>query len=93
MTEIPDPPARPVCSRCMAPLIWLYSARRETWVAFIPAPQGGPHAITPHPCRSNGDPPTWRDRHRTAPPSAEYLAAKAALTGDPFPTNRAKEAS
>lgn len=91
MTEIPDPPNRPACSACMSPLIWLWSARTSQWVSFVPAPAGGPHAITPHPCRSSDGPPTWRDRHPTAPPTPEYLAAKAALTGDP--TDRAKEAS
>ncbi len=87
MTEIPDPPPRPVCSACTRPLIWLYSARTSQWVAFIPAPAGGPHAITPHPCRSLHDPPTWRDQHRAAEPNPEYLAAKAALH------DSAKEAS
>jgi len=90
MTEIPDPPARPVCSAC-GPLLWLYSPRTSRWVAFVPAPTGGPHAITPHPCRNPTDPHTWRTTRPAAPPSPEYLAAKAALTGDP--TNRAKEAS
>lgn len=80
MTEIPDPPNRPACSACMTPLVWLWSPRRTAWVAFIPAPAGGQHAITPHPCRGPTDPPTWRTTHPAAPPSAEYLAAKAALT-------------
>ena len=79
MTEIPDPPARPVCSAC-GPLLWLYSPRTSRWVAFVPAPAGGPHAITPHPCPSVQDPPTWRHQHRATPPTPEYLAAKAALT-------------
>lgn len=32
---IEDPPERPICSRCNEKLIWLYSARRSRWVAFI----------------------------------------------------------
>lgn len=60
----------------------LVAAHQPVGVAFIPAPQGGLHAITPHPCRSTDGLPTWRDQHRATEPNPEYLAAKAALTND-----------
>lgn len=77
MIEIPDPPRQTFCASCGHPVTWLWSPRRRDWVAFIPA--GPDHAIRPHPCRTPGSSPTWRDTpHRTEPP-AEYHAARAAL--------------
>lgn len=77
MIEIPEPPNITGCAPCGSPLIWLYSARRSAWVAFVPA--GDEHAIRPHPCRHSQDLPTWRSLDHGDPPSAAYLAAKQAL--------------
>ncbi len=77
MIEIPDPPTATDCAAC-GPLTWLYSARRSAWVAFVGA--GDQHTIRPHPCRHAQEPATWREIRQPAPPSPEYLAAKAALT-------------
>jgi hypothetical protein len=77
--EIPEPPNITGCAPCGSPLIWLYSARRGAWVAFVDAPKSGQHAIRPHPCRHAQDPVTWRSLDHGDPPSAEYVAAKQAL--------------
>jgi hypothetical protein len=77
--EIPDPPTTAACASC-GPLVWLYSARRGVWVAFNPAPaEDRPHALNPHPCRHAQDYETWKLVHNPDEPSAEYLAARAAL--------------
>ncbi len=73
--EIEAPPTITDCAAC-GPLIWLYSARRTAWIAFIGAPDGGRHAITPHPCRHAQHAGTWREVRTPAVPSPEYLAAK-----------------
>lgn len=78
MTEIPDPPRQRDCAAC-GPLTWLWSPRRSRWVAFIPARDGGEHAITPHPCAEVREAPTWRSTRARSEPTPEYLAAKAAL--------------
>lgn len=78
MTEIPDPPRQRDCAAC-GPLTWLWSPRRQTWVAFVPARAGGEHAITPHPCAEPRTVPGWRASRQPSRPTAEYLAVKAAL--------------
>jgi hypothetical protein len=73
--EIPDPPGRTECADC-GPLVWLWSPRRSAWVAFVPAPAGGAHAIRPHPCRSAQDPATWRDLRATPAPEQFDINAR-----------------
>jgi hypothetical protein len=76
--QIDEPPDTAACATC-GPLVWLWSRRREAWVAFIAAPDGGPHAIRPHPCRHAQDYPTWREVREPDPPSAEYVEARKAI--------------
>jgi hypothetical protein len=76
--EVAEPPDTAACATC-GPLTWLYSRRREAWVAFIAAPDGGPHAIRPHPCRFAQDYATWREVRQPAPPTEEYRRAYEAI--------------
>jgi hypothetical protein len=73
---VDDPPAVRACASCASPLHWLYSPRRQAWVAFVPV---DPTTLRVHPCRSAQDPATWRSLRRGDPPNDEYLAVKAQL--------------
>ena len=35
MIEIPEPPDIAACGRCNHALVWHWTARRQTWVAFV----------------------------------------------------------
>lgn len=49
MIEIADQPDRPVCTRCMSPLVWLWSPRKD-WLAFVvETAEDGPR-LAPHRC-------------------------------------------
>jgi hypothetical protein len=59
---VDDPPAVRACASCASPLHWLYSPRRQAWVAFVPVdpttktpPRGGPCAAAHHPPRSTAE--------------------------------------
>lgn len=92
MIEIPDPPAQPVCATC-GPLLWLYSARKAAWVAFIAVAEGR-HAITPHPCRHAQEPRTWREISATpGPEQARINAAGRAAVERAIKPKTAEEAS
>ncbi len=45
--EIPEPPDRPICAGCNELLVWLYSARKADWIAFITLTE---HRLQPHLC-------------------------------------------
>jgi hypothetical protein len=90
--EIPDPPTTAACASC-GPLVWLYSARRVVWVAFIQAAaETRPHAITPHPCRHAQDQTTWKSLAAVPDPgqadinAAGRAAVDAALNNKIAPT-------
>jgi hypothetical protein len=76
--QIDEPPDQAACSTC-GPLQWLYSRRRNAWVAFIAAPAGGQHAIRPHPCRHAQDYATWREVREPDPPNELYVEARKAI--------------
>jgi predicted RNA-binding Zn-ribbon protein involved in translation (DUF1610 family) len=74
--QIDEPPAAPFCASCNEQVVWLYSASKEAWVAFVPCTCGERFALRPHPCRHAQHGPTWRSLPHGDPPSAEYLQVK-----------------
>ena len=76
MIQIDEPPGVKACAPCGSPLVWLYSPRRNGWVAFIPVDET---TLRVHPCRPLQEPGTWRDLQRGTPPTGEYLAAREQL--------------
>ena len=76
MIQIDEPPAKPFCAQCLSQLVWLYSAPKQAWVAFVPCSCGTRYALQPHGCRHAQDPRVWRELPRGDPPSAEYIQVK-----------------
>ena len=79
MIEIEEPPEIRACAGCVHPLLWMWSPRRRAWVSFVPG--SDPLSLRVHQCSPAQDIPTWRVVREPDPPTPEYLAAKAALTG------------
>lgn len=78
--EIPDPQGQaPACSTC-GPLSWLYSLRRERWVAFVGDPLDA-GTLRIHRCQHGQDPATWRHIRQGSPPTGDYLEARNKITG------------
>lgn len=82
MIEIPDAPTVNACATCDSSLTWLYSARKQAWIAFVVQPLDTT-LLRVHGCRHAQHPPTWRQLPRREPPNAEYLAVKATLPTPP----------
>lgn len=76
MIQIDDPPTVSACASCPAPLVWLWSARRKGWVAFVPVDDV---TLKVHGCKPLQEPSTWRQVRRGTPPNPDYLAAKEQL--------------
>lgn len=57
MIQIPEPPDIAACSECMHPLLWMWTARRSAWVAFVAVDR---LTLRFHECRPLQDVPTWR---------------------------------
>jgi hypothetical protein len=77
--EIPDPNGPPVCSTC-GPVSWMWSLRREAWVAFIPD-LGDRELYRLHRCEHAQDPKTWRQVRAGDPPSPEYRKTRSKIAG------------
>lgn len=84
MIEIPEPPDKQFCASCSSALSWLWSSKRQAWVAIVSA--GTPDAYKLHPCQHAQDPGTWRSLPRGEPPNVEYLAAKQKIKSAPKET-------
>lgn len=74
--EIQEPPDRAACATCSRPLVWLWSAKTQRWVSFVPV---DPETLRIHRCRELGEMPTWRQTQKADPPSAEYLQVRQQL--------------
>lgn len=48
--EIPDPPDRKACARCMSALVLLWSLNREKWLAFVTEHTDDGPRLIPHRC-------------------------------------------
>lgn len=70
---IDEPPDVKACAACPSPLVWLWSPRRNGWVAFVPVDET---TLKVHPCRELQEPGTWRDLRRGDPPNETYIEAK-----------------
>lgn len=75
--EIPEPPDRPICAGCNELLVWLYSARKARWVAFVVLTE---HRLQPHLCdqrikRLWSPDPTIVRRNRRGRALANHLIA------------------
>jgi len=73
MIQITEPPDVAACSTCMSPLSWLWSAKRQNWVAVIPLDR---ITFRLHQCRHAQDLPTWRDIPHVHPETVRRGAAK-----------------
>lgn len=79
MIEIEEPPNTNGCASCASVLVWLWSARKKAWVAFVPDPLD-PTVLRVHGCAHAQDRATWRELPHGDPPSDEYREIKEQLT-------------
>jgi hypothetical protein len=73
MPTIPDPPTVLACAGCGSPLHWLYSPRKQAWIAFVPLDK---ETLRVHGCRRLQEPSTWRQLRHGTPPTGEYLQVR-----------------
>lgn len=76
---IPTCPGAPVCATC-GPVSWMWSLRRQTWVAFIPD-RSDRETYRLHRCEFGQDVSTWRQLPHGTPPNDLYVEAKNKITG------------
>ena len=89
MIEIPEPPDIAACATCMHPLVWMWTARRTAWVAFVSVDR---LTLRFHECRPLQEPATWRalsavpDPHQAERNAAGRAAVEQALKSKSAPT-------
>lgn len=57
--EIPDPPRQTECTLCWRPLSWLWSPKRDAWVALVRDVRD-PEVAREHRCPIGDARPDWR---------------------------------
>lgn len=76
--QIEEPPIATMCSGCSKPLVWIFSARTQKWVAVIPDPSDA-RTMHVHECRDGVPQPSRWDRHEPAPADSPARAAALAI--------------